>query len=201
MEGDCWTSSVPVFRWPNLKCRRQIHFSFSTWSQIFETENSRSGTVRGKLRVFSHCPPLCFEDSTSWPIPGKSLKPYVSEEDFLEGSRQRMTVPQLKMANLLWEQILSPNSPLQPGHPTSLWERFMANWAAPCFLSSGSFCSPGPPSGTFSQTHWAGALSLFLDVPHPFCAVFLYPRVHQHALTFNSLPEASWVTLSLVISA
>lgn len=94
-EGGWWTSNVPVFRWPNLKCFSQIHLSFSTWSQIAETENSRSGTTRGKLRVFSHCPPWCPEDSTSWPIPGKSLKPYVSEEDFLEGSSQQMTVPQL----------------------------------------------------------------------------------------------------------
>lgn len=64
------------------------------------------------------------------------------------------------MANLLWEQILSPNSPLQPGHPASLWECFMANWAAPCFLSSGSFCSLGQPFGTCSWTHCAEALSL-----------------------------------------
>lgn len=94
-EGGWWTSRVLVFRWPNLKCLSQIHLSFSTWSQIPETENSRSGITRGKLRVFSHCPPSCFEDSTSWPIPGKSLQPYVSEEDFLEVWSQQMTVPQL----------------------------------------------------------------------------------------------------------
>lgn len=94
-EGDCWTSGMPGFRWPNVRGFSQIHFSFSTWSQIFETENSRPGTRRGKLGVFSHCPPLSFEDSTSWPIPGKSRKPYVSEEDFLEGSSQPMTVPRL----------------------------------------------------------------------------------------------------------
>lgn len=94
-EGDCWTSTMPGFRWPNVKGSSQIHFSFSTWSQILETENSRPGTIRGKLGVFSRCPPLSFEDSTSWPIPGKSLKPYVSEEDFLEGSSQQMTVLRL----------------------------------------------------------------------------------------------------------
>lgn len=79
----------------DLTWKALIQLSFSTWSQIFETENSRPGTIRGKLGVFSHCPPLSFEDSTSWPIPGKSLKPYVSEEDFLEGSSQQMTVPRL----------------------------------------------------------------------------------------------------------
>lgn len=79
----------------DLTWKALIQLSFSTWSQIFETENSRPGTIRGKLGVFSHCPPPSFEDSTSWPIPGKSPKPYVSEEDFLEGSSQQMTVPQL----------------------------------------------------------------------------------------------------------
>lgn len=97
-----------------MKCFSQIHFSFSTWSHIFETGNSRSGTTRGKLRVFSHCPPLCFEDSTSWPIPGKSLKPYVSVEDFSEGFSQRR-----QSLGYKW-QICSGNRSLPQIAPSSL---------------------------------------------------------------------------------
>lgn len=99
------------------------------------------------------------------------------------------------MANLLWEQILCPDSPLQPGHPASLWECSVANWAAPCFLSSGLFCSSGQPFGTCSWTHCAGALSLSLSVSRRWSTVSLYPRIISAlSLPINSLPEAPGVT-------
>ena len=69
-----------------------------------------------------------------------------------------------------------PNSPIQPRHPTSLWECIMASWAAPRFLSSASLCSLGQPFGTFSWTHCAGALSLFLNVSHHLRHCFSLPR-------------------------
>lgn len=49
----------------------------------------------GSSGSFPTAPQLSFEQGTSWPIPGKSLKPYVSDEDFLEGSGQQMAVPWL----------------------------------------------------------------------------------------------------------
>lgn len=49
----------------------------------------------GSSGSFPTAPQLSFEHGTSWPIPGKSPKPYVSEEDFLEGSGQQMAVPWL----------------------------------------------------------------------------------------------------------
>lgn len=105
------------------------------------------------------------------------------------------------MANLLWEQIPSPDSSLQPRHPTSLWEQFTASWPAFCFLSLASAHTSDQPFGTSSWTHCARDRSIFFsrapssytDSPTP--PVHL-PTVIQppHFFLIFSLTNGQWLT-------
>lgn len=169
-----------LFRWPHMKFLSQIHFCFSTWSQMFEMENSRPGTQRGKLGVFSQCPLLSFEDKTSWPFAGKALQPYVSEV-------------------VSWMTQAPNNSPLvingkfaMESHPFSK-ELFLAQ--VPLLLSGNASWPIGLyPVSFFSDKllFWANLLALFLEstVQEPCLfplsslplttTVTLYSITHQH---------------------
>ena len=101
------------------------------------------------------------------------------------------------MANLLWEQILSPNSPLQPStQPLS------GNTSWPSGLHPTSSPQPlsAPPSSPLALSPEPAVQEscLSFSVSHHWGAVFLYPRVHQHALLTHALSARSfWVHFSL----
>lgn len=104
----------------------------------------------GSSGSFPIAPRLSFEDRTSWPVPGKSLKPYVSDEDFLEGSGQQKQSLGYKWQFCCGNRSLPQIATPQPRHPTSLWEWFVASWPALHFLPSASLHTSGQPFGTLS---------------------------------------------------
>lgn len=177
-----------------MKFLSQIHFCFSTWSQMFEMENSRPGTQRGKLGVFSQCPLLSFEDKTSWPFAGKALQPYVSEV-------------------VSWMTQAPNNSPLvingkfaMESHPFSK-ELFLAqvllllsgNASWPTGLYPVSFFSDkllflGQPFGTAPWIHCARTLSFSSIFPTTYYCC--YSLFHNPSTWWKSFPNDSWVLLS-----
>lgn len=134
MEGDCWTSSVAVFRWPNWRCHSQIHLSFSTWSQIFETASSRPGTRRGKLRSFPNVP------RGAWrPVPAGPSQENLWSRMFLRRISWRALANKWQSLSYKW-QICSGNRSCPQIAPSS---------PAPS-LSQGTLrgpvgCTPLPP--------------------------------------------------------
>lgn len=105
----------------------------------------------GSSGSFPTAPRLSFEDRTSWPVPGKSLKPYVSDEDFLEGSgQQKQSLGykwQICCGNRSLPQIATPSPGTPPHSGNGLW---------PAGLRSTSF--PRPPC-----TPQASPLALCLE--------------------------------------
>lgn len=102
------------------------------------------------------------------------------------------------MANLLWEQILSPNSPLQPStQPLSgntSWPTGLHPTSSPLPLSA-----PRPSPLALFPELTVQESCLFFSVSHHLDAVFLYPRVHQRALLTHALSSRSfWVRFSLL---